>query len=925
MQPRYTVIKRIGKGGMGEVFLVYDSVCCRQVALKKMREDLRNREQLKKRFLREATIAAKLTHPGVVPVYTICSDTDPVYYTMPYIKGDTLKTRLKSAWNKEFLSKKLEEKTSIQYFLSVFEKICLTLEYVHSQGILHRDLKPDNIFLGLFGEVVILDWGAAVSQNKVSDASSEFLFDFEKVAYTNMTVHGKLVGTPDYMAPERLCGGVASESTEVYALGVILYQMLTLSFPYHCRSKGKQFSIGDMIIPPEERAPYREISPFLSQIVMKALSKSPKDRYSSVKELRCAIEQYLQGNPEWIIKKALFFQKQECWELRETILLSKYFPSLYVSTTLWFHLLISKLKYVSEVRVECSVQVEALFDGFGLLLPLDVDQEQFHKGYGFWMYARDNMIVVLLIKNGVEIQQVSKLLTFAPSDYLSIVLEQYAHKLSLKINQQEWLLHIDYLPQCGKRVGFVIHNIEHLSNSTTIYESSSNLRVSCLAVPDAFLLEKLYDHAIPLYRRISESFPGRREGCEAQFRLGIALLDKSKETLQQADLSLAFEAFSVLHDGPLAPLEYLGKALIYQQQHNEEEEIRTLVFALKRYSNHPEINRLYDYVNFRLHESLHKRTKDSLTFMLLTIHSLSRLVSLHEIAHLFSDRLNKISMSTIFCSSASLQPLRSTFNEVLLSYWSGCTLLFPIFFQTYLNQKNVCGLAQLFYVASDLGHYDFVQQYTDTLQGYLMDEELGEEETRLFSDLYQFVLSLQAFHQEKEPEYFILKTSPYKRLWLDLFVKKMFLLGRAEQVLHILRQCAKEAQDAVYRQYIELYTLWCYLWLKDTDHIDQLFIEYNIESWSPDRSFILRGYRLAVFGEVAQLRSHFQKCNERTMSPETLISVYFAWGLCETSLSYQEQRCLLFQKYLLYHCLGDFVKRDEARIKYMNLASVQFA
>ena len=116
---RYDIIRMIGKGGMGEVYLAYDSICSRKIALKRIREDLSSHVLLKKRFLREAKIAADLVHPGIVPVFTICSDRDPVYYTMPYIEGYTLKSLLKKAWGDDPLSEELAEQTSVENLLSI--------------------------------------------------------------------------------------------------------------------------------------------------------------------------------------------------------------------------------------------------------------------------------------------------------------------------------------------------------------------------------------------------------------------------------------------------------------------------------------------------------------------------------------------------------------------------------------------------------------------------------------------------------------------------------------------------------------------------------------------------------------------------------------------------------------------------------------
>lgn len=152
---QYACLKIIGKGGMGEVLLAFDPICDRQVAIKRIRPDLKRHTALKNRFLREATITAQLTHPGIISIYSIHQDENEIYYTMPYIEGETLRQILKNAHQK---FRKATVEGSIPALLPIFKSICQTVSYAHSKGVLHRDLKPENILVGTFGEVIVFDY-----------------------------------------------------------------------------------------------------------------------------------------------------------------------------------------------------------------------------------------------------------------------------------------------------------------------------------------------------------------------------------------------------------------------------------------------------------------------------------------------------------------------------------------------------------------------------------------------------------------------------------------------------------------------------------------------------------------------------------------------------------------------------------------------
>lgn len=228
---KYQILQSIGKGGMGEVFLAYDTSCGRRLALKRIRQDLVEFPQLQKRFLREARITSQLTHPAIIPIYSIDCQDGLIYYSMPFVEGETLKQIIRRAKDHEKRKpRKADPQGSIPFLVRHFLQVCQAVAYAHSKGVLHRDLKPENIIVGKYGQVLILDWGLA----KVLGDEEEVLeiSGTPPTASHRITRLGKVVGTIAYMSPERAQGKPASIQTDIYSLGVMLYQLLTLQLPF---------------------------------------------------------------------------------------------------------------------------------------------------------------------------------------------------------------------------------------------------------------------------------------------------------------------------------------------------------------------------------------------------------------------------------------------------------------------------------------------------------------------------------------------------------------------------------------------------------------------------------------------------------------------------------------------------------------------
>jgi serine/threonine protein kinase len=277
---RYELIEPIGQGGMGTVYLAHDRELDRPVALKVLHV-VPGEAQAEARLQREARVIARLEHPGIVPVHESGVLPDGrFYYAMKLVRGQRLDEHVHrpGAWSER---------------LPIFQKVCDAVAFAHAQGVLHRDLKPQNIMLGSFGEVLVMDWGLAKGQKEEggrrkeepegSDSSFNLPPSFPK------TLHGTVLGTPGYMAPEQARGATdVDERADVYSLGAVLYFLLTGQAPIGLGPPGA-FSLTS------PRCLDRSIPRPLEAVCLKALAPERSERYATVPELADDVARFLAG------------------------------------------------------------------------------------------------------------------------------------------------------------------------------------------------------------------------------------------------------------------------------------------------------------------------------------------------------------------------------------------------------------------------------------------------------------------------------------------------------------------------------------------------------------------------------------------------------------------------------------------------------
>lgn len=276
----FTVTEMLGAGAMGEVYLAHDSKLGRAVAIKVLPQNLCQDEHLRKRFLQEAQSASALNHPNVCTIYEVGeTETQQPYLCMEYIDGETLEAKLQAP-----------NPLPIEETVDIICQVLAGLTVAHEQNIVHRDLKPGNISINQRGIAKILDFGLAkrlAVQQNVNDATMEH----------NLTMTGSLLGTPNYMSPEQALGSEVDHLSDLFSVGVILYQMLNGKLPFEGQAIGEVINKIINQDPPPRSEWNPHVSDSLAHVVLRALAKNKAERFQSPQEMLTAIKEGCSGAP----------------------------------------------------------------------------------------------------------------------------------------------------------------------------------------------------------------------------------------------------------------------------------------------------------------------------------------------------------------------------------------------------------------------------------------------------------------------------------------------------------------------------------------------------------------------------------------------------------------------------------------------------
>jgi serine/threonine-protein kinase len=293
---RYTIGDRLGEGGMGVVNACRDRRIGRDVALKMVRSEHARRADLVSRFVREACVQGQLEHPSIVPVYDLARDPEGnVYFTMKRVRGATFEQILAALRE---CDARTEQQFSRRKLLTAFGSVCQALHFAHARGVIHRDLKPGNVILGDFGEVYVIDWGLAKLLHAPDLAVDPASARGGAPGAVGASVHGATMGTPGYMSPEQVRGEPVDARSDVYALGVLLFELLARE-PLHPTASREAAFASTQFGPdarPSLRAPHLDLPPELDAICARATALEAGDRFGTAKQIVDAIERFLDGD-----------------------------------------------------------------------------------------------------------------------------------------------------------------------------------------------------------------------------------------------------------------------------------------------------------------------------------------------------------------------------------------------------------------------------------------------------------------------------------------------------------------------------------------------------------------------------------------------------------------------------------------------------
>ncbi len=571
---KYRLIRPLAEGGSGILYEAEDLNTRRTVAMKVLLDDLQKTPEELTEFIEEAQITARLEHPNIIPIYDVgLDDTNRIYYTMKLIRGKSLTDILIGLRKKD--PEMLQEYRLVR-LLNIFQKVCDAVAFAHARLVLHCDLKPDNIMIAEYGEVLVVDWGLArrIAPNAEHDFQNKKLaapldatdalapirqLHRDEQESGLKTMSGHIVGTPGFMAPERIDSkpGPLKVASDIYSLGAILYSLLSLRPPLKISTYKTQLemlqAIRENVIqppinlnqPPEETSqngapatalfphcPEGRIPDALSRITMHALAKEPDKRYQSVLELQQDIEAYQNGT---------------CWQV-----VGDYDMSDPASIDYWDvyggqcertntglrvfggrpQILLLRQEVPGDVRIESECHIQSVnLDNLGCFISAINGGNKNgipFSGYEFSYGAFNNSIIQLSrADHKLWSRAASPLHRNVP---FHIVAERSGNTLSLTVNDQGIFNETDTDPLSGGErtaVGLYSWETDICYKRITVYARGVPWHADILDIAERQLQKGHYGVAKAIYTDILDSQPNEKRLLRA--RAGLEKTDRREQ------------------------------------------------------------------------------------------------------------------------------------------------------------------------------------------------------------------------------------------------------------------------------------------------------------------------------------------------------------------------------------------------------------
>ncbi len=563
----------LGSGGMGKVYLAKEPVLGREVALKVLKRDCGDLKGMQE-LLDEAVVTGRLGHPGIVPIYQVGKDAElGLWYTMKVVEGASLADILAGLREEDPAT---VERYTLPALLDIFRRVCDAVAFAHHHGVVNRDLKPSNVMIGEFGEVVVMDWGLARILDKQAEAkrfaaAGAAMLGGAARELTTKSAIRRIQGTPGYMSPEQALAQAAGTESDVYSLGAILYQILTQRLPIEGRGTQEmiQKTVTGQIVSPEKRAGSRGTPKALALIAMKALHLRPAARYRTARELARDVDDYVEGRVPWHPREEGWQSVSGAWDTQQGRLVS----GAGVKSRI-FH----KARLGGDIRFHATVAARKDRGPTDVAIAVAVPSTTSNEGYQVRIVTGERARIEFQ-RNGALVSRRLDLRLDALSDH-EIEISREGLRVRVSVDGRPAFDHREVFPMRGDRLGVSSDSTGVTLQNVTLASHGPPLTLDFLALPDKVHSMGQLAEARRLYREMAEAHADRAEGVVARYKAAQCSIELGELPEAQADLKL-------LAGTGYEALETLGQAKIRQKEGRGKEMWGVLLQGLDRHRGDP--------------------------------------------------------------------------------------------------------------------------------------------------------------------------------------------------------------------------------------------------------------------------------------------------------------------------------------------------